>query len=110
MSFILTDDKIINIKEVHWVDISRLERDLRIEICHGTNEISTATDIQAIEILMLLKPSALEGRRLKWPKHAWIIHNLIGHPVMQILALFGFKKTAIWVHDGTVPKPTKQGE
>lgn len=59
----------------------------------------------AIEAVMLLKPSALEGRRLKWPKHAWAVHNLIGHPVMQVLAWLRCYKAAIRFHDWTTPAP-----
>ncbi len=40
-----------------------------------------------------------------WPKNAWVLHNLIGHPLMQILSWLGFKDLAIQVHDATVPTP-----
>ena len=59
----------------------------------------------AIEVIMAVKPSALEGRRLKWNKNAWMVHNLIGHPLMQLLAMVGLKHAAIRVHDSTVPRP-----
>ena len=59
----------------------------------------------AIEAIMALKPSTLEGRRLKWNKNAWVVHNLIGHPVMQMLAFLGLKRHAIWFHDVTTPRP-----
>lgn len=59
----------------------------------------------AIEAVMALKPSTLEGRRLKWNKNAWVVHNLIGHPVMQLLAFLGLKRHAIWFHDVTTPRP-----
>lgn len=59
----------------------------------------------AIEAVMLLKPSALEGKRMIWQKNAWAFHNFIGHPVVQILSWLGFKKEAIKFHDWTTPKP-----
>ena len=60
----------------------------------------------AIEAVMLLKPSALEGKRMIWQRNAWAFHNFIGHPVVQILAWVGLKKQAIRFHDWTTPKPT----
>ena len=32
------------------------------------------------------------------------IHNLFGHPIMELLNIFGFHKAAMWVHDSTLPK------
>jgi hypothetical protein len=34
----------------------------------------------------------------------WPVHNLIGHPVMQICNWLGLKKAARAIHDGTLPK------
>lgn len=31
------------------------------------------------------------------------IHNLLGHPIMEIFNILGFKKLSIWVHDITLP-------
>lgn len=64
-----------------------------------------ALGFDAIEIVMQLKPSALEGKRLKWRKGAWRFHNWLGHPIMDLLAMFGFKKAAIRWHDYTTPRP-----
>lgn len=69
----------------------------------GKRHVARGND--AIEAVMLLKPSALEGRRLKWPKHAWAFHNLVGHPVMQILAWLRLYEAAIRFHDWTTPAP-----
>ena len=41
----------------------------------------------------------------KLPKRfQWTIHNLIAHPLMEILFQLGFKKLSELVHDSTVPK------
>jgi hypothetical protein len=64
-----------------------------------------AEGIHVIEAIMLLCPQLLEGQRMRWARHAWAVHNLIGHPLMQLLAFFGAHRTALWVHDITVPKP-----
>lgn len=62
--------------------------------------------LDAIEAVMLLKPSALEGKRMRWQRNAWAFHNFVAHPIVQILVWMGFKKQAIRFHDWTVPKPT----
>lgn len=33
----------------------------------------------------------------------WTFHNIIGHPLMQILVLLGMLELAKKVHDGTLP-------
>ena len=33
----------------------------------------------------------------------WTVHNLIGHPFMQIFELLGMSKIATRVHDETLP-------
>ena len=99
-----TPDLIITRPNVLAVDTSRLE-ELRVvvtTISHGAVEVF---GIQALEAVMLVKPSALENRRLRWIKHAWSVHNVVGHPLMQILAWFRCYRQAMWVHDITVPRP-----
>lgn len=61
--------------------------------------------IEAIDLVMTLKPSALEGVRLKWLRRAWMVHNLIGHPAMQLLALFKQYDWAMRIHEATIPRP-----
>jgi len=34
----------------------------------------------------------------------WPVHNLIGHPLMQICFWLGLPKLAKAVHDGTLPQ------
>ena len=36
------------------------------------------------------------------------LHNCIGHPVMEILYIFGFKDLGMWFHDYTLPKDWEQ--
>jgi len=31
------------------------------------------------------------------------LHNLVGHPLMEILSLVGLQSAARWVHDVTLP-------
>jgi hypothetical protein len=102
-SFILAGGRLINEASVRWVDISDIER-LRI-VVHHDDGADVIERIQAIEALMTLKPSAFESKRLRWARHAWAIHNLIGHPLMQVLAFFRLYRHAMHVHDVTVPRP-----
>lgn len=94
---------LIPIERIKRVYIGDVEQQM-VEI-YTDDELFIAHGFDAIEAVMLLKPSALEGRRLKWKKGAWAFHNLVGHPVMQVLAWFGFYRQAIRVHDWTTPAP-----
>lgn len=86
------------------VDTQRLEElEVALLLTDGTTAVAQGLD--AIEAVLRLKPSAFEGRRLAFAKGAWVIHNLVAHPLMQILALFGCYRWAFWVHDRTVPRP-----
>lgn len=110
LNFIKADEALVQVCDIAYIDLSKLETELLITIhCQSAKDIlpisHVATNLNAIEILMQLKPSAMEGKNLKWARNKWILHNLIAHPLMQILALFKFYKLAIKVHDNTVPKP-----
>lgn len=37
-------------------------------------------------------------------KYAYTIHNLIAHPLMEILHLLGFTELGDKIHDSTLPK------
>lgn len=97
-------NSLIPFHRVREVRIENIEREIAI-IIDVDGDHHTAEGFDAIEAVMALKPSSLEGRRLKWNKNAWIVHNFFGHPLMQLLALFGFKRWAIWLHDVTTPRP-----
>lgn len=60
----------------------------------------------AIDLAMRFGPQVLEGNpEFKFAKRAWMFHNLVAHPVMQILALFGLYKLGLKIHDATIPRP-----
>lgn len=95
---------LIPFTEVVEVRIAEIEHEIvDIIVLGGLKYRATGND--AIEAVMALKPSALEGRGLKWNKNAWVLHNLVGHPGMQLLAWMGFYKSAIRFHDWTTPRP-----
>ncbi len=101
--FIKAGQVIVPVTAVEKLDL----RDLESGVVYLTvgGETHRLVDFDAFEAVMLLHPTALEGRRLRWPKHAWAFHNLVAHPLMQVLVWLGFRKTGIWLHDVTVPKP-----
>ena len=41
---------------------------------------------------------------MKWYRN-WTFHNIVAHPVCEILHLLGFDEAGTWVHDVTVPAP-----
>lgn len=103
--FVKIGEAIVPLSSVRALDIADVEHGI-VKVRYGDDMIGTASDFDAFELIMLLKPCAIEGRRLRWAKHAWAFHNLVAHPVMQVLVWCGFKKTGLWLHDITVPKPT----
>ncbi len=104
MTSILAGDRIIPVAQITGLDISGLVTE-EVVIVTTTEGDFIATGFHAIEAVMAIKPSAMEGRRLRWRKGAWAVHNMIGHPVMQILAWFGFGAAAVRFHDWTTPRP-----
>lgn len=92
------------IEHIASADFERIE-ELMVTVTLSNGRTYEATAIDALEIAMVLKPSVLESRRLRWPKWAWLVHNLVGHPLMQILALLRQYRAAFWLHDSTVPRP-----
>ncbi len=104
---LMTDTALVRASDVLYVDISQIERQYIRVVARSHPETLEVTGFNAVELVYHLKPGALEGRRLKWVKRAWAFHNLVAHPVMQLLAYFGFYKQAMWVHDATVPRPRR---
>lgn len=101
--YIKNGTHLLPIDRVQWADYSRIE-DLVIVVGHDDVE-TTIKGIDALEAAMVLNPACLEGRRLRWARRAWMVHNLVGHPLMQVLALLGWPRLGLSVHDATVPRP-----
>lgn len=95
--------RVFKLADVVLVDFSKLP-ELEALITLSTGQQLTAYDIDALELAYALKPSVVEGRRLRHARFSWLVHNVIGHPLMQLLALVKCYKAAFWVHDVTVPK------
>jgi hypothetical protein len=86
------------------IDCNHIEN-LIVRVHTISGEIIKVEGLEAIEVAMQANPSVVEGKRMKFKKHMWMTHNLIGHPFMQLFAFLRLYKLAMWIHDVTVPKP-----
>jgi hypothetical protein len=95
---------LFRVNDITKVDMFNLH-DYSIVVSTKLNGPYILKDLDAIELIMLLKPSALEGRKLKTLRHRWLLHNLVGHPLMQLLSLVGLSQLGLKTHDRTTPWP-----
>lgn len=102
--FVKSENIIFAKDDISFIDCTNIEQ-LEIKVVLKSGKEFLVHEIHAIELIMQVKPSLFEGRRLKWPKFVWAIHNLLAHPLTQIFALLKLYKIAFWIHDVTVPKP-----
>jgi hypothetical protein len=103
--FIEVNGKITNCLIIDHITIDSLISEGYIYLHYSDMSVEKVEGREAIEILMRLCPSALEGKKLKYVRHRWAIHNLIGHPLMQLLSWLHLKSLGLKVHDMTVPQP-----
>ena len=44
-------------------------------------------------------------KRFKFTKRfKYTLHNMVGHPLMELLYILGLESAASWVHDATLPQ------
>jgi len=108
--FINCNKKIINVDMIDWIDTKNIVELGYIRIHYKDGLQENVEGAKAVEIVMRLCPSVLEGRQLKYIRHRWAIHNLIGHPLMQILSWLHLPALGIKIHDATVPYPRATGK
>ena len=97
--------KIVNTDTISAVTCDGLVR-LGCVYVHFKDDTSECVKgAEAINLIMRLDPTVLEGLQAKHVRHSWAIHNLIGHPLMQLFTWLHLTKLAMWVHTVTVPKP-----
>lgn len=102
--FLRAGSVVFDSSDVSCVDFSEVEN-LRAVVHMKDGRVLHATGPDVIELAILTRPSVLEGRRLRWVRHAWAVHNLIAHPAMQLLAFLGYGRLGVRVHDATIPRP-----
>jgi len=105
--FIHFNKSIYNTTEVKWVDCSDyVEKGIvRVHLAYRMEIISGP---EAFNVIQVLCPAILEGKRAKYVRHAWAIHNLIGHPLMQVFSWLRLPALGIKIHDATVPVPNEE--
>lgn len=104
-TFFQCGSKLYPVAHVTEVDTSEVETKLWVRVSVMGEDPITLKGPDTIRFLMVHYPSALEGRRLRWVRHAWALHNLVGHPLMQVLAWVRRPHLGVWVHDKTIPSP-----
>lgn len=102
--FFRAGDALYRVSEILEIDTQNLV-DYRVSMTMRDGRVVDLAGADAIELVLLAKPSALEGQRLRTVRHAWALHNLVGHPGMQLLAWLGRPKLGILLHDATTPRP-----
>lgn len=103
--FLHYNHKIVNSNIIGWIDCTNYFEDKYIVIFYSSKGSEKVDDPEATNIITKLAPSLLEGERAEYTKYAWTLHNLIGHPMMQIFELLKLNKLSSWAHDVTLPKP-----
>lgn len=105
MKFVHYNGKLINADSIEWIDYHNLVAQGYIRVyCNGQSG-EFVEGPQAFNLVMELCSQALEGENAKYQRHAWAVHNLFGHPVMQLCAFVGLTKLGLKIHDATVPNP-----
>lgn len=103
--FVHYNNKIVNSKNIKTIMVYELNKYISIGVHYYDGLMEEVQGAEAINLVMRLCPSVVEGMRAKHIKHSWAVHNLIGHPLMQLFIWFRLTKLALWFHDATIPKP-----
>jgi hypothetical protein len=106
--FFSANNKIINSESIGWIDYKNFLRLGYVRLHYTDGESEDVESPEAFNIIMKLCPEALEGKQAKYARHVWAIHNLIGHPLMQIFSWLHLPALGIRVHDLTIPNPVKK--
>jgi hypothetical protein len=103
--FVHFNGKAVNTDVITHVDYSELAQHGWIRVYDKLHLPELVEGPQAFDVVMRLCPEALEGERAKYHRHAWAIHNIFGHPLMQLCSWLGLTKLGLKIHDATVPNP-----
>ena len=103
--FVNFNSKIVNVDTINYISTDKLVDHRFISVHFKDGKMEAVENTKAVEVLMRLFPAALEGKRMKFIRNSWAIHNLIGHPLMQICSWLNLTSLGIKIHDATVPLP-----
>jgi hypothetical protein len=97
-------DLVVEESDILELDCTELQL-YRVSVLLRTGRRFDLEGQQALDLVMAIKPSAVEGKRLRFARQAWAFHNLIAHPGLQILVWLGLTKLGMKLHDSTIPRP-----
>lgn len=103
--FVHYNGKLINSDTISRIDYSDLTLKGYIRVHTKGSEVEIVEGPQAFDVVVRLAPEALEGERGKYHRHAWAIHNIFGHPLMQVCSWLHLTALGLKIHDATVPNP-----
>ena len=102
--FIQVGNLLVPEAKIRRVDCSRLMSDM-VAVVETVEDDLEVHGMEAVDLVMRLHPAYFEGRPFRWVRHAWVLHNLVGHPGMQLLAWLGQTRLGLQLHDRTIPRP-----
>lgn len=104
--FVRIGERLVNVDDISIIYTNHLVSDNFVQVKFRDGRVEVIEGMDAFNLVNELAPNALEGRKAKYARHAWAIHNLVGHPLMQVCAFLGLSHLGIKIHDMTTPFPT----
>lgn len=103
--FLHFNGRLVNSDTISSIDVEELVDNEYIRVHYKDGKMELVERMDAFHIVDELAPAALEGRKAKYRRHAWAIHNLLGHPLMQVCAWLHLPRLGLKIHDMTIPFP-----
>lgn len=103
--FVKFNGKLVNTDTIDTITFEDLSEHGFVHVHFKDGTMEPVEGLDASHLLLELNPAALEGLALKFERNAWTFHNLVAHPIMQILSWMGFLSLGLKIHDLTVPTP-----
>lgn len=111
--FVHYNNKIINSNLIRKIDVSSFVTEGYIKVYREglpNYDCDIVSGAEALNVIQALCPAVLEGKRAKYVRNSWAVHNLIGHPLMQILSWLHLPALGVKIHDATIPEPEVSDE
>lgn len=104
--FVLVGDQLVARDRIRRIDARGLAEDGTIDV-HVAGEPAPIVleGNAAFDLVMRHAPQFVEGRRFRWQRSAWAFHNLVAHPLLQLLAWMGRTELGLRIHDASIPRP-----
>lgn len=108
--FVHVANRIYNTDIIRTVDCEKYLEEGTVKIYFTNGSSETVDGPESTTLIMTLCPSFIEGKEAKYARFSWSVHNMIGHPLMQICSWFHLTELGIRIHDATVPSPLPKDE